>query len=92
MPPQELQRCEAVEKRLAQSFGLDSDPQRIDPEAVLGEARRRATTRRPRTLFRLKKARESVTQEDVEDLEKLKRFRAWRNQPLPPAVSVYSNC
>ncbi|PBL01554.1 hypothetical protein ARMGADRAFT_1071098 [Armillaria gallica] len=91
MPPQELLRCEAVEKRLAQSFGLDSNPQSIDPEAVLGEARRLATTRRPRTLFRLGRARESVTQNDVEDLEKLKHFRAWRNQPLPPAILYHAS-
>ncbi len=81
-----------MEKRLAQSFGLDSDPQRINPEAVLKRARWRATTRRLRPLIRVGKGKESVTQNDVEDLEKLKRFRAWRNQPLAPAVSVYSNC
>ncbi|PBK72052.1 hypothetical protein ARMSODRAFT_972745 [Armillaria solidipes] len=89
--PEELRRCEAVEKRLAQSFRMDSDPQRIDSEAVLNEARRRATTRRPRPFIRLGKARESVTQDDIEDLENLKLFRARSNQSLAPAVLYHAS-
>ncbi|KAK0209623.1 caspase domain-containing protein [Armillaria fumosa] len=91
MSLEESQRCKAVETRLAHIFGMDSDPQRIDSEAVLEEARRRATgTKRPRTLFRLGKARESVTQNDVEDLEKLKRFRTQSNQPLRSAIPYHA--
>ncbi|KAK0231625.1 hypothetical protein IW262DRAFT_495713 [Armillaria fumosa] len=86
----ELPYCEALEKRLAQSFGIDFDPQRFDSEAVSEEARRRATAKRPRSLFRLGKARESVTQNDVEDLEKLKRFRIRSNQPLRPAIPYHA--